>query len=75
LVWDVLASSGGPLAGGLARVYIGASGDISVGVGPDVNVLFGGSKRTIALRPIAIEGEIEVSLGLGVSSLKLATAF
>jgi Protein of unknown function (DUF992) len=47
----------------------------SAGVGAGVNVLFGGSNRTIALRPFALEGEIEVAIGLGVSSLKLATAF
>jgi hypothetical protein len=71
LVWDVLASTSGPLAGSLDGVYVGASGDISVGVGPGVNVLFEGSNQ-IVLRPVALEGEIEVALGLGVSSLKLA---
>jgi hypothetical protein len=74
LVWDVLASTSGLPAGGLDGVYVGSSGDISVSVAEDVNVLFGGSNRTIALRPVALEGEFEVSLGLGVSSLKLATA-
>jgi hypothetical protein len=75
LVWDVLASTGSPPAGGLDGVYVGSSGDISVGVGVGVNVLFGGSNRTITLRPVALEGEVEVALGLGVSGLKLATAF
>jgi hypothetical protein len=73
LVWDVLASTSGLPAGGLDGVYV-SSGDIPVSVGEDVNVLFGGSHRTVALRPVALEGEIEVALGLGVSSLKLATA-
>jgi hypothetical protein len=75
LVWDVLVSTGGPPGGGLAGVYVGASGDISVGSGVGANMLFGGSDRTIALKPLALEGEVEVALGLGVSSVKLATAF
>jgi Protein of unknown function (DUF992) len=76
LAWDVLASTGGQPAGEFAGVYVGTgSGDMPVGGGTGVNVLFGGSNRTIALRPFALEGEIEVALGLGISSLKLATAF
>jgi Protein of unknown function (DUF992) len=75
LVWNVFASTGGPPAGGLAGVYVVANGDISVGVGVGTKVLFGSSNRSIALQPLALEGEIEVALGLGVSSLKLATAF
>jgi hypothetical protein len=75
LAWDVLASTSGRPAGEFAGVYVGTSSDMSVGGGTGVNVLFGGSNRTIALRPLALEGEIEVALGLGISSLKLATAF
>jgi Protein of unknown function (DUF992) len=75
LVWEVFASTGGPLAGTLAGFYAGTNGDISVGAEVRTNVLFGGSNRTIALQPFALEGEIEVALGLGVSSLKLTTGF
>jgi Protein of unknown function (DUF992) len=75
LAWGVFAPTGGPPAGGLAGVYVGASGDISVGVGVGANVLFGGSNRTIALQPLSVEGEVGVALALGVSSLKLAAAF
>jgi hypothetical protein len=75
LAWGVFAPTGGPPVGGLAGVYVGASGDISVGVGVGANVLFGGSNRTIALQPLSVEGEVGVALALGVSSLKLAAAF
>jgi hypothetical protein len=75
LVWDVLASTVGPPAGGLAGVYVGAGDNVWVDVGAGVNVLFGGLNSTIALRPFALEGEIESALGLGISSLKLAKAF
>ena len=75
LAWGVFAPTEGPPAGGLAGVYVGASGDVSVGVGVGANVLFGGSNRTIALQPVSVEGEVGVALALGVSSLKLAAAF
>ena len=75
LAWDVFASTGGPSAGGLAGVYVGTNGDISVGIGVGANVLFGGSNRAIALQPLSLEGEVEATLAVGVSSLKLAAAF
>jgi hypothetical protein len=75
LAWGVFAPTSGPPPGGLAGVYVGASGDISVGLGVGANVLFGGSNRTIALQPLSVEGEVGVALALGVSSLKLAATF
>jgi hypothetical protein len=72
LAWDVFASTGGPPAAGLSGVYVGASGDISVGVGVGANALFGAPNRTIALQPLSLEGEGEVAL---LPSLKLAVAF
>jgi hypothetical protein len=75
LAWGVFAPTEGPPVGGLAGVYVGASGDISVGVGVGANVLFGGSNRTIALQPLSVEGEVGIALAVGISSLKLAAAF
>jgi len=71
LAWAVLAPTSGPMRGALAGVYVGASGEIGVGVGAGANVLFGGSGRTIALQPLSIEGEVGVNLALGVSGLTL----
>lgn len=75
LVWDVLAATGASPAGGVAGVYVIVNRDITTGAGVGAHMLLGGSNRAIALQPLALEGEIEVALGLGVSSLKLATAF
>jgi hypothetical protein len=74
LVWDVLASTGASPARSLAGIYAAANGDVSMGLGASVSLLSGGPSRDIALQPLALEGEIEVALGLGVSGLKLATA-
>jgi hypothetical protein len=71
--WAVLAPTVGIPAGALAGEYVGASGDIGLGVG--ANVLVGGSARTFALQPVSLEGSVAVDVALGVSALKLRPAF
>ena len=75
LGWAVLAPTGGIPAGALAGEYVGASGDLGIGIGAGANVLIGGSARTFALQPISLEGSIAVNVALGVSGLKLRPAF
>ena len=72
--WAVLAPTVGIPAGALAGEYVGASGDIGLGLGAGANVLVGGSARTFALQPISLEGSIAVDVALGVSALKLRPA-
>ena len=74
MAWGVFAPTAGPMRGGLAGTYVGASGAIGVGVGVGANVLFGGSGRSISLQPLSVEGSVGVNLSLGVSSLTLALA-
>jgi hypothetical protein len=71
LAWTVLAPTTGLPAGALAGEYVGASGDIGIGVGVGANVLVGGSARTVALQPLSLEGSISLNFALGVSMLKL----
>ena len=71
--WAVYAPTTGIPAGPLAGEYVGASGDIGLGVG--TNVLIGGSRRTVALQPVSLEGSIAVDVALGVSGLKLRPAY
>ena len=71
LGWAVFAPTRGIPAGALAGEYVGASGDIGIGVGAGANVLIGGSGRTFALQPVSLEGSIAVNVALGVSMLKL----
>jgi hypothetical protein len=51
MAWGVFAPTAGPMYGGLAGTYVGASGSIGVGVGVGANLLFGGTGRSIALQP------------------------
>ena len=45
--WAVFAPTTGIPAGALAGEYVGASGDIGLGIGVGANVLIGGSARTL----------------------------
>jgi hypothetical protein len=74
LGWGVFAPTTGLPAGALAGEYVGASGDLGLGVGAGANVLIGGSARTIALQPLSLQGSLAVNVVLGVSSLKLRPA-
>jgi Protein of unknown function (DUF992) len=71
LAWAVLAPTVGIPAGALAGEYVGASGDLGIGLGVGANVLIGGSARTVALQPVSLEGSVAVNVALGVSALKL----
>ncbi len=67
----MFAPTQGIAAGALAGEYVGASGDIGLGVGAGANILIGGSGRTFALQPLSVEGSVAVNITLGVSMLKL----
>lgn len=71
MAWAVIAPTVGPPRGGLAGVYVGASGSVTAGVGVGANVLFGGSGRSIALQPLSVQAQIGLDLTLGVSGLEL----
>jgi len=74
LGWAVLARTTGLPAGALAGEYVGASGDIALGLGAGANVLIGGSGRSVALQPVSLQGSIAVKVSLGVSALNLRPA-
>jgi len=74
LAWAVFAPTKGGPAGALAGEYVGASGNIDIGVGGGANVLMGGSSRTFDLQPLSVEGSVGLNIALGVSMLKLRVA-
>ena len=82
---DVGVTTGGQMAwavyapttrrfGALAGSYGGASAEATVGVGGGVNVLVGGSDRTISLQPVSIEGQTGLNVAAGVTGLELRPA-
>jgi hypothetical protein len=74
LAWGVLAPTAGVPAGALAGTYVGASGDVALGLGVGANVLVGGSNRSFALQPVSVEGSVALDVTLGLSALQLRWA-
>ena len=75
LGWAVFAPTAGPPAGALAGEYVGATGDIGLGLGAGVNVLVGGSGRSFALQPVSVEGSVAINVTVGLSGLQLRPAY
>jgi hypothetical protein len=71
LFWAVFARNSQIGRGTLRGSYVGASGNVAVGLGLGAKVLIGGSRRTIMLQPLSVEGQIGVNLALGVANLTL----
>ncbi|MCC6889663.1 MAG: DUF992 domain-containing protein [Hyphomicrobiales bacterium] len=71
MVWGVFASTQRLGRGVLAGNYVGASGDIALGVGIGANALIGGSRRSVMLQPLSVSGQVGVNLALGVAGLEL----
>jgi Protein of unknown function (DUF992) len=71
LFWAVFARNSQIGRGTLRGNYVGASGNVAVGLGLGAKVLIGGSRRTISLQPLSVEGQIGLNLALGVTNLTL----
>jgi len=71
MVWAVLGSSSAVRPGVLTGRFVGASGEISVGVGAGANLLVGGSGQSVSLQPLSLEGQVGINLALGVAGLTL----
>ena len=71
LFWRVFAPTSHVGYGVLRGTYVGASGNVSFGLGLGANVLVGGSHLTISLQPLSVEGQFGVNLALGVARLTL----
>jgi hypothetical protein len=72
MTWVVLASVANIPSGALAGEFVGASGDISLGVGVGANVLVGGTRKAFSLQPLSVEGQVGANLALGVARMRLA---
>jgi hypothetical protein len=71
LVWGVYTSTTGLAPRALVGDYVGASGDIALGVGVGANALVGGNNRSVMLQPLSLEGQVGVNMALGVARLIL----
>ena len=55
----------------LAGTYAGATAEVSIAAGLGANVLVGGSKRTVALQPLSVQGQIGLDIAAGIGQLEL----
>jgi hypothetical protein len=73
MVWTVYSPTSRQF-GALAGHYAGASAEATVGAGLGANVLVGGSKRTVALQPVSVQGQAGLNLAVGVAGMDLHPA-
>jgi hypothetical protein len=73
-VWLVLAPSADVPKGALAGEYLGASADAALGVGAGARLLVGGSGDSIALQPVALQGERGFGIAAGLEAIVLESA-
>lgn len=69
--WGVRARTRSLGRGALAGTYFGVSGEASIGLGAGVNVLIGGSRRSVMLQPVSVVGQVGINLAIGVAGLTL----
>jgi hypothetical protein len=71
LAWGVYAPVAQLGFGDLSGNYVGADGSATLGVGVGGNVLVGGSKNSIALQPLSLQGQVGLDIAAGLESLEL----
>ena len=70
--WLVFAATGDKYTDrALAGNYVGASGEVTLGVGLGGNVLVGGLDKSFALQPFSVQGQTGISLAAGLAGLTL----
>jgi hypothetical protein len=71
LFWRVFARNSQIGRATLRGSYVGASGNVALGLGLGAKVLVGGSRRSVVLQPLSVRGQIGINLALGVANLTL----
>ena len=71
MVWLVNARGTRLPPRALTGLYVGASGEIALGLGVGANALVGGSDKSVVLQPLSLEASAGVNLALGVAGLRL----
>src|SRR5262245_56788682 len=70
MVWLVYAPTSRPV-GALSGSYGGATAEATVVAGVGANVLIGGSRRTIELQPVSLQGQSGLNVAAGVAGIDL----
>jgi hypothetical protein len=73
ITWVVFAP-GKVNRGALAGSYVGASAEVSAGLGVGANALIGGFNKSIALQPLSVEGQTGLNVAVGIGEMELVAA-
>jgi hypothetical protein len=71
IVWTVFAPTAKLAPGTLAGHYAGATAGATIGVGVAAHALIGGSRNTITLQPLSIEGNTGLNVAAGIGQMTL----
>ncbi len=71
IIWGVIAPTNDVGRGALAGDYGGATADVAAGYGVGANALFGGSRNSIVLQPLSVEGIQGLNVAGGIALLSL----
>jgi uncharacterized protein DUF992 len=71
MVWAVFTETSTHGPGFLSGEYVGASAEATVAAGLGANVLVGGNRRTVALQPLSVTGQVGLNFAIGVANLRL----
>jgi len=70
--WAVLAPTADAYApGALADDYVGASAEITAGIGGGANLLVSESNKNLVLQPLSVQAQTGLNLAVGVSEFQL----
>lgn len=71
IAWAVLAATARVPSASLAGRYAGISGEATVGLGVGANALVGGSRRSVILQPLSVQGQKGLNIAAGIAGLTL----
>ena len=72
IAWAVLAPTANLPPASLAGRYGGVSAEATVGLGVGANALIGGSRRSIILQPLSVQGQTGLNIAAGVTGMTLS---
>jgi Protein of unknown function (DUF992) len=74
IAWAVLAPTANIRPASLAGRFGGVSAEATVGVGVGANALIGGSRRSVVLQPLSVQGQTGLNIAAGVAGLRLSAS-
>jgi hypothetical protein len=71
IAWAVLAPTANIPPASIAGRYAGLSAEATAGYGVGANALIGGSRRSVILQPLSVQGQTGLNIAAGVAGLTL----